>query len=277
MKSASRALRKAQSHRPSPMPSMPTSECCLALVAVVAAAPAAHAQDPFEIQVYEYATVPKGRWNLETHFNYTLRGTKISQGSVAPTEHQTHLTFELTRGISDVFEIAGYVLFADRPGADPEVAGWRVRPRVRLPERWHLPVDLSLSVEVGFPKSGYEANSATLEIRPIIEKKFGRIQVDLNPVIGRALKGPGASDGWDFEPGLRIAASVARRLELTVEYYGSLGSPTDFLPKDEQVHQFFGGGDFQFNESIVLNVGLGFAATDVGNQTVLKFRLGWLF
>jgi hypothetical protein len=32
----------------------------LALIAV-----AVRAQDPFEIQVYEYETVPKGMWNLD--------------------------------------------------------------------------------------------------------------------------------------------------------------------------------------------------------------------
>jgi len=37
----------------------------------------ARAQDPFEIQVYEYETVPKGRWNLENHINYVGKGTKF--------------------------------------------------------------------------------------------------------------------------------------------------------------------------------------------------------
>jgi hypothetical protein len=36
----------------------------LALIALTV-----HAQDPFEIQIYEYETVPKGMWNLETHIN----------------------------------------------------------------------------------------------------------------------------------------------------------------------------------------------------------------
>lgn len=40
------------------------------------AASEARAQDPFEIQVYEYETVPKGMWNLETHINYVGRGTR---------------------------------------------------------------------------------------------------------------------------------------------------------------------------------------------------------
>ena len=67
------------------------------------------AQDPFEIQVYEYETVPKGRWNLETHVNYVSKGTTTWEGPMAPTEGQFHTTFELTRGITDNFELAGYL------------------------------------------------------------------------------------------------------------------------------------------------------------------------
>lgn len=247
-----------------------------AALVLLAAAPA-RAQDPFEIQVYEYATVPRGKWNLETHLNYTARGVKIFEGTVAPTEHQSHLTLELTRGISDYFELAGYLVLAKRAGQSPDFAGWRVRPRVRLPERWKLPVLLSLSAEVAFPRDAYEAADATLEIRPIIERQFGRVAVDLNPVLGRSIKGPGSHEGWDFEPGARIGVGVDPKLELSVEYYGAFGPVGDFLPAAEQVHQFFGGGDLQLGENLVLNFGLGVGATSAGNRTVLKARLGWLF
>ena len=131
------------------------------------------AQDPFEIQIYEYETAPKGMWNLETHINYIGKGTKSFEGSVAPTNNQFHLTYELTRGITDHFETAGYLVLAHRPGGGYEYVGWRIRPRVRLPQSWGLPVDVSVSGEVGFPREQYEENSVTLEIRPIIEKKFG--------------------------------------------------------------------------------------------------------
>jgi hypothetical protein len=235
------------------------------------------AQDPFEIQVYEYPTVPRGRWNLETHFNYTVRGTRQFEGPVAPSQHQTHLTFELTRGITDLFELAGYLVLANRPGAGPEYVGWRVRPRIRAPDSWHLPVGLSLSTEVGFPRRVYEENSVTLEVRPIIERRFGRLQIDLNPVVGRALRGPGSGEGWDFEPGARVAVTASQVVDLSIEYYGALGPVDDFAPAAEQVHQFFGGGDLQLNPDVVLNVGLGLGATEAGNRTVLKLRLGWLF
>ena len=48
----------------------------------------------------------------------------------------------------------------------------------------------------------------TLEIRPILEKVLGRWQFDFNPVVARALKGPGRHEGWEFEPGVRIGFST---------------------------------------------------------------------
>lgn len=235
------------------------------------------AQDPFEIQVYEYETVPKGMWNLETHFNFTGRGTKEFEKTVAPTNHQLHLTFELTRGITDYFETAGYLVLAQRPGGGVEYVGWRIRPRFSLPKSWNLPVDISLSAEVGFPRKIYEENSVTLEIRPIIEKKLGRFQIDLNPVVGRALRGPGRDEGWDFEPGVRLGYELNRRLDLSLEYYGSVGPLGDLLPTDQQVHQLFPGGDLKIRDNIVWNFGIGVGATPAGNRLVYKMRIGYLF
>jgi hypothetical protein len=249
------------------------------IVAVLALLPAkrAMAQDTFEIQVYEYATVPRGRWDLETHVNYTFRGTRAMEATVAPSERQTHLTFELTRGITDLFEMAGYVVLAKRAGHGPDFVAVRLRPRVRAPDTWKLPVKLSLSLEAGFPRDLYEAADVTLEVRPIIERQFGKWQIDLNPVLGRSIKGPGSGGGWDFEPGARLARSMNKVVDLSVEYYGAPGEVGHFLPQAEQVHQFFGGGDLQIGPDVVINMGLGFGLTDAGNRTVLKARVGWLF
>ena len=237
----------------------------------------AKAQDPFEIQVYEYATVPAGKWNLETHFNFVQRGTKVFEGSVAPTEHQAHLTFELTRGVTDWFEMAGYLALARRDGRAPEYVAWRLRPRVRAPESWKLPVGLSLSTEFGFPRDDYESAKTTFELRPVIEWGRGRFALDVNPVLGRALRGPGSGEAWDFEPGVRVGWATTKRLDLSLEYYASTGSLSDPLPSKQQVHQFFPGGDFQFSDNVVFNFGVGFGVTDAGNTLVYKTRLGWLF
>lgn len=249
----------------------------LCIMFVLLACPVARAQDPFEIQIYEYETVPKRMWNLETHINFVGRGTKSFEGPVAPTNHQFHLTFELTRGITSHVELAGYLVLAQRPGGGFEYVGWRVRPRFRLPKSWRLPVDISLSGEVGFPRKAYDENSVTLELRPIIEKKLGRWQLDFNPVIGRALRGPGTEEGWDFEPGLRAGYELNKRLDLSLEYYGSTGPLSNSLPLREQVHQFYPGGDLKLSENTVWNFGIGIGATSAGNRLVYKSRIGFLF
>jgi hypothetical protein len=61
-----------------------------AVASVVAGLPAAaRAQDPFEIQVYEYATVPKGMWNLTSrsaravlNVGYGIGLTRAGNGDV---------------------------------------------------------------------------------------------------------------------------------------------------------------------------------------------------
>ena len=241
-----------------------------ALFALALAAPA-RGQDAFEIQVYEVDTVPKGRWNLETHVNYVSKGTTTYDGPMAPTEGQFHTTFELTRGITDEFELAGYALFGSYTAGSFQWAGGRIRPRVMAPKEWNWPIGVSLSVEVGFPTKVFEENGTTLEIRPILEKKLGAWQFDVNPVFGTALSGPGRGE-WDFEPGVRVAFETSKTLELSVEYYGSIP-----LSGGPSVHQVYPGADIHFSEDVVLNVGAGWGLTDAGNQFVWKMRLGVAF
>jgi hypothetical protein len=58
------------------------------------------AQDLFEIHVYEYEELPPGGFTLEGHFNFVGIGTNLFDGQLAPTNHQFHMTGELTGGIT---------------------------------------------------------------------------------------------------------------------------------------------------------------------------------
>jgi len=48
----------------------------------------ARAQDPFEIDVYEYEQLAPGGLTLEGHFNFVGIGTDSFEGPVAPTNHR---------------------------------------------------------------------------------------------------------------------------------------------------------------------------------------------
>ena len=61
------------------------ASCWLALLIFLAHA--AWAQDPFELHVYEYETLPRGVWTIETHLNYVPSGTTTADGLLLPTDN----------------------------------------------------------------------------------------------------------------------------------------------------------------------------------------------
>ena len=232
-----------------------------------------YAQDPFEIHVYEYESLKPGEFSLETHLNYVGIGTKTPQGPVAPFNDQFHMTYELTGGITDNVSLGFMLLTAKRPGYGLEYAGWRVLPHFYVPEEWHWPINLGLVAEFSFQKTTYEENSRRVELRPILEKTFRRVQVDLNPVFERALHGPGTRDGWNFEPSARVAYKTKGLFTPSLEYYSETGPFPTALPPSQQIHQFLPGGDLKISEHVLWSWGVGIGATAAGNRLVYKSRI----
>lgn len=245
-----------------------------ALAAILTPTSAA-AQDPFAIEVYGSEMEASGSWDLGAHFSYAAVGTIAYDGSLAPTEHQGRFALELTRGVTDSWEVAGYVLTGSRPGAGVEYAGWRLRSRVRLLEVPRSAVDVSVGVELGFYRAAYGENAIALEIRPILARRIGRVEVRLNPAVERGVKGRDTTtaSGWEFEPSARVAVAVSQRIDLSVEYYGKTALLDSAVPSGEEVHQFFPGVDLKLGEDIALNLGVGFGATSAGNRVVFKSGL----
>ena len=111
------------------------------------------AQDPFEIHVYEYEPMNRGEYSLEAHLNLFAQGTALRDGTLVPTEHQTHLTFEPTAGLSPNLAVGFMFLNAWEPGYSPQFAGWRVLPHFYAPDSWKLPVRLGFVAEFSFQKT----------------------------------------------------------------------------------------------------------------------------
>src|ERR1041385_5061240 len=147
------------------------------------------AQEAFEIAVYPYATAHRGEWEFEGNVNYSRRGTTAFDGLVAPRQGQVRFAAELTRGISDNWEVAGYLLGAQVPDLGFEYAGWRLRSRVSAPRAWRLPVTLGLSVEYETARPAFSESARTLEVTPILERRFGALQLLVNPTLERDFGG----------------------------------------------------------------------------------------
>jgi hypothetical protein len=255
---------------------MKTRTALLIALSVCALVTRVSAQDPFEIVVYPAATLPRGEWELETHLNYTARGTTTYDGSVAPTQNQTHLSFELSHGVTSWWEASAYFLSAYRPGLGAQYAGWRLRSRVSAPDHWHLPLDLGFSAELEAPQPAYGGASPTLELTPILAKRFGALRVGVNANLEHDL-GTGEAGGteqeWEFEPSAVVAYRMSAVATARVEYHGAFGEKAGPLAASTQVHQIFPGVDLHLGKETTLGLSVGFGTTSFGNRLVFASRL----
>lgn len=256
-----------------PSPTLTRPFALWATVTLIGLTPGrAAAQDRFEIEVYPYETAARGEWELEAHLNYARLGTTTFAGQVAPTEGQVRLATELTRALTDQLEVSGYLLAAHRSAAGVEFAGWRLRSRVRGPEGWRLPVHVGLSVELEATQAAYSDSPLTLEFVPILEKRVGRFQFNLDPAVEHDLSGPAVSEGWELEPRARAALTANRTVTVALEYYGLLGHVGAILPGEAQVHQFFPSLELHLGADLTLDVGVGVGTTSAGDRLVFKSR-----
>lgn len=241
------------------------------------AGPAA-AQGNFEIQVYGSETTAPGTWMIELHSNAAIQGTtRQDAGPIRPTQDAVHETLEVTRGWTPWFETGGYLFTSIQPDQGWEWVGVHLRPRVRVPEDWGLPVGLGLSVEVGYQQSTYSLDTWTIEIRPIIDKQIGPWYFAFNPVLDQSLKGPGTHTGIEFSPQAKVSYDLTKAVSAGIEYYGGLGPVGSFLPASRQQQLLFAVADLNIDPKWEINFGVGVGLTHDSDGLIMKLILGRRF
>jgi hypothetical protein len=251
----------------------------LPLLAMILFAGGVRAQDPFEIHVYDYETLKPGQFTLEQHLNYWSIGSRQFDGTLAPTNDQLHMTYELTGALTDRISLGFMQLNAVLPGKGFEYAGWRVLPHFYAPPSWGLPIDLGLVVEFSFARPQFIADTAHVEVRPILQRRIKSLELVVNPVFARALRGAGVRDGWSFEPAIRIAHgdSDSKRVVPYLEWYSEMGSLPGLAPIPRQVHQLFPGVDLRLARHLVWSVAPGVGLTPMQPRLVFKSHLEFEF
>ena len=241
-----------------------------------AAIPAA-AQDNYEIQVYSYDTVAPHHTMVELHSNFTIDGTKQAVDGVAATNHAWHETIEITRGFTSWFETGFYIFTSARAGDGWDWVGDHIRPRFRVPEKWHWPVGVSVSNEIGYQRRKFSADTWTWELRPVIDKQMGRWYWSFNPTFDRSFHGPGVNQGMVFSPNFKLSYEVTKKVAAGFEYYGSLGPVTGFDPIQDQQQQIFPTIDLNLGPQWEINFGLGVGVTRSTDHLIAKMILGYRF
>lgn len=235
------------------------------------------AQGNYEVQVYGSDTIEPHNTMVELHSNFTFQGTKSVVDGQYPTEHQLHETLEITHGFTDWFETGWYVFSSAGPGQGWQWVGDHIRPRVRIPEKWKWPVGLSLSTEIGYQRAVFSADTWTLEIRPIIDKKLGKWYWSFNPTIDRSFHGPSVSKGLEFSPNFKASYDFSPKIAGGLEYYGALGPVTGFDPLGEQQQQIVPAIDLNLSPNWEFNLGVGVGVTHGTDHLLVKMILGYRF
>ncbi len=233
------------------------------------------AQDNYEIQVYGSETVAPKATMIELHSNYTTGGSITGENGVLPTHHIIHETVEITHGFTDWFEVGFYFFNAIGNERRTNYVGSHIRPRVRVPDEWHWPVGISLSLEAGYQKPQYSEDDWTLEIRPIIDKTLGKWYLSLNPTFDKSIHGLNSSKGYIFSPNVKASYNVNKDWAPGLEYYGSVGGLFNFLPFKQQQQQLFAVIDINTWPDWELNFGYGQAFTNAADNGIIKIIVGY--
>ncbi len=236
-----------------------------------------HAQDNYEIQVYGSETVAPANTMLELHSNYTISGRKQVVDGEQPTNHALHETVEITEGVTSWSEVGFYIFTSSRSGQGIQWVGDHIRPRVRAPESWHLPVGLSLSTEFGYQRAAYSADTWTLELRPIIDKQTGRWYFSVNPTFDRSFHGPGEKTGFGFSPNVKVSYDFTKKITGGLEYYGAVGPFGNFDTFHNQQQQFFPAIDLNISPKWEINFGVGIGPTASTDHLIFKTIVGRRF
>jgi hypothetical protein len=155
--------------------------------------------------------------------------------------------------------------------------GSHIRPRFSVPERYHLPVGLSISNEIGYQRPKFSLDTWTWEIRPIIDKKIDKWYFSFNPTFDRAFHGPSTNRGFEFAPNFKFSYDVTKKVAAGVEYYGALGPVAGFDPLRDQEHLILPAVDIDFGKKWEFNAGIGVGVTQATDHLLVKCILGYRF
>jgi hypothetical protein len=253
------------------------SAVCVLVPLIVALAAPLRAQENYEIQVYPSKTADPRTTLFELHSNFTGSGRRTVQDGVLGTQHALHETLEITHGFTGVFELGFYIFASDNPGNGLQFVGTHIRPRIRAPESWKLPVGLSLSTELGPTQRKFDESELGIEVRPIIDQTIGKLYWAFNPNVEWSMKGPNAGrgvHGMNFNPNIKLAWQVNPKIAIGTEYYGTTGSLVHLAPSAEQSHMLYPSIDLFLSPDWEFNAGYGIKLSGVGDQNIFKLILG---
>ena len=166
-------------------------------------------------------------------------GDEGTSGGTFPSQSMYRTAIEVTYGLTDKIEFAAYINLAKPPAAPIQYAG----SNFRSPRK-----PLRTGTAVGRPRGGTWSSNGTrcrpstrateLELKPIIQKDWGPVEVDLNPKFEKVLVGPSPARASSSATSSG-STTTCHELSPGLEFYGAIGQMSDVEPLNEQQHYIF--------------------------------------
>ncbi len=248
----------------------------ISLIAALSGARHAAAIDQYEIQIYSTETVEHHKLSLELHSNSVLSTTGLrAKEELRP--HELHETLEATYGLTPHVEIGQYFVTAKFIDGGYGYAGSRTKIHFGIgdPEAW--PLAFGGNIEVDYMRRQADENPLSLEVRPIVEKRFGKLAIIANLAFEKPLRGPGSHTGISFAPSGLVSYDLLPWLTPAVEYYGDIGPLRTIPSTSQQQHFVVPAINLNLLPQLEFNVGVGIGTTKASQGIFLKSIIGWTF
>jgi hypothetical protein len=248
------------------------------LICLLGAARVACAQvDPWEFEVYPYATEGRGVAEIETDNAVIASGHGHGGEGTAAGDFRSqgmwYNQYELTYGLTDRIEASAYLLMAQPSGHGFWYAGSEYRLRGRLFDPGVLPIDLGWYAELEWHKTPQFDNAdIEMELRPILEEDIGRFSFIANPIFEKVLKGVGVNQGFEFGYSAGTYYRWTRYLSPGIEFYGGAGLIDGTDPLSSQQHYIVPVIWGELPHGIEYNLGPGIGVTRGSDRVLVKFN-----
>ncbi len=169
------------------------------LVTVFGAITPGYADRRSYVWTYEYMTMPKGMWELETYV--TTEVPNLHKSNINTIKPQVELEY----GITDRWDVAMYQMWKFKNKKyenDSEYEGFKLRTRYRFGERGKFFVDPLLYLE--FIRDDDFSKPSVVEAKLIFAKDAGNFNVSYNQIIKRNLEREGKTD-HEYATGINYA------------------------------------------------------------------------
>lgn len=248
------------------------------LGSMIVTSPAAAQLDPWEFEVYPYATEPRGMLEFEALNSVVANGHGTGGNGTASGDFRSQgmwrNAYEATYGLTDRIEAAAYLNLTQVPGHGLWYSGSKYRLRGRLFDEGVLPIDLGWYAELEWNKKPqFDDAEMELELRPIMEKDVGLFSFVVNPKFEKVLVGEGHNQGFEFGYTAGVYYRWMRYLSPGIEFYGGAGLIDDNDPIREQQHYLMPVVWGELPHGIEYSVGPGIGLTPGSDHVIFKFNL----